>query len=376
MAAAGSGARRPGLGDAMAWLRATLASAIAVAAIPAAAQETGSGARSEAGRAALEAGAKAFAGGKSGHELVGQTVSGQASVLDGNQLVINGQPIFIEGIDAPEPNQTCLDRERRRYPCGERSTEALRKLIRGSDVSCKIVAQDKFRGAVGTCAAGGGDLGQEMVRRGHAVPHGPAGSRFVEDQKLAKKQKRGIWAGEFQLPTLWRRAYGNQPRTFAGQGLCLIKGAVEADGTKRYYRPKEVGYDRVIVDFDKGERFFCSVAEAWDNGWRQPGPTCAVKAKVMADGKKRYFLPEDPEWERTKVNYPKGDRWYCHVGDAVEAGFRRCLIKGKRQPNGKKLYFQADHPKYKEVRVDIDGGDRYFCFIQDAERAGFRLAPR
>lgn len=57
----------------------------------------------------------------------------------------------------------------------------------------------------------------------------------------------------------------------AAPGMCttpLIKGNINSKGSKIYHTPSSGQYNRVEIDERKGERFFCSEAEALAAGWR------------------------------------------------------------------------------------------------------------
>jgi endonuclease YncB( thermonuclease family) len=83
-------------------------------------------------------------------------------------------------------------------------------------VECKAVTVDRFGRVVATCQAGGKDLAEEMVRSGYATIFTRSGiaSPYEKAQDEARADKRGIWAGSFEVPTEWRRA---NPRD-EGQG--------------------------------------------------------------------------------------------------------------------------------------------------------------
>src|SRR5262245_27291975 len=54
-----------------------------------------------------------------------QLLVGIASVIDGDTIEIHGTRIRLNGIDAPESAQLCLDGAGRKYRCGQRSSLAL-----------------------------------------------------------------------------------------------------------------------------------------------------------------------------------------------------------------------------------------------------------
>jgi len=196
--------------------------------------------------------------------------TGTATVEDGDTILLNGKRIHLNGSDAPELKQTCKLPDER-IQCGEEARDYLVDLIRGRQVECKVRARDVFDRIVADCSAGGRDLQQEMIRAGWAVAFGGGGKRYREDNNFARTNQRGMWAGEFVLPFEWRRSFRVQEITFGGQGKCLIKGNIDADGERRYYKPYERWYERTRVDSNKGEKWFCTEREAKEAGWEPAG---------------------------------------------------------------------------------------------------------
>jgi hypothetical protein len=61
---------------------------------------------------------------------------------------------------------------------------------------------------------------------------------------------------------------------FVGLGItdCRIKGNVSYSGGERIYHvPGQHYYDETIIDWTRGERWFCSEADARAAGWRKSG---------------------------------------------------------------------------------------------------------
>jgi endonuclease YncB( thermonuclease family) len=133
-----------------------------------------------------------------------QTVSGAATVTDGDSLRVAGVAIRLWGIDAPELTQTC-ERGGQQYDCGREATEALRVLISGRPVACQERARDRYRRVVAVCTVAGRDIGAAMVEGGHAVAFVRYSRDYQAHEDRARAARRGLWSGEFVAPWLWRK---------------------------------------------------------------------------------------------------------------------------------------------------------------------------
>lgn len=204
---------------------------------------------------------------------------GRASVIDGDTIEIHGERIRLNGIDAPEAAQSCRDRSGKRYRCGARSADALAKLLKASPPTrCDFVERDQYDRFVGDCyRADGASVQAAMVRSGWALDwprH--SGGAFARDQEAARREKSGMWDGDFQPPWEWRaeqRAQTQQPAIApvvgtGSSGRCEIKGNISSSGERIYHVPGQQHYAKTKITESKGERWFCSEAEARAAGWR------------------------------------------------------------------------------------------------------------
>ncbi len=130
------------------------------------------------------------------------------------------------------------------------------------------VGRDRYKRIIGRCTVAGEDLGAWMVLQGWALTYRRYSLDYVDEEADARAARRGIWAGEFVKPWKWRRgkrlaANDNAP------GQCRIKGNINRKGERIYHVPSGQWYDRSRIDPAKGERWFCSEAEARNAGWRR-----------------------------------------------------------------------------------------------------------
>jgi endonuclease YncB( thermonuclease family) len=137
---------------------------------------------------------------------------GSAWIVDGDSIRLAGRSIRLDGIDAPEWDQTCLDAGGQTWRCGRAASRALRERIRGHTVSCRPRALDRYGRTIAGCAlADGSDLNAWMVREGWAIASGFAGT-YAPEQAEAKAAKRGIWDGTFISPANWRHQKSDHAR--------------------------------------------------------------------------------------------------------------------------------------------------------------------
>ena len=185
--------------------------------------------------------------------------------MEPDTIEVQGQRIRLHGIDAPESRQLCFD-EGEPWLCGTDATSALRNMIDGRQVTCEELDRDRYKRIVARCMVDGEDLGEWMVLRGWAVAYVYYSYEYARAEAIAESRERGIWVGEFEMPWDWRQ---EQRKADIGNAAdCRIKGNINAKGERIYHAPGGQLYDRVKVDLEKGERWFCTEADAQAAGWR------------------------------------------------------------------------------------------------------------
>ena len=140
-------------------------------------------------------------------------ISGIAKVTDGDTIRIEGKKIRFFGIDAPEKKQQCSKpwltisfiSFNKDYPCGQISTDKLKKKINNKLLICKWNNKDKYKRYIAECFKDKININAWMVRNGYAVAYRKYSKKFVSQEIFAKKEKLGLWAGNFDMPWNWRK---------------------------------------------------------------------------------------------------------------------------------------------------------------------------
>src|ERR1700687_2034864 len=130
-------------------------------------------------------------------------------VKDGSTIQLADITYRLEGIDAPELDQICIDEHADAWACGVEARDQLSRLIDSRQVRCEDLGSGRFKKRhIGVCTVEGESvsLNQLLVRQGLALNgvasnglalnSGPAAKgRFGEDETAAKENRRGLWKG-------------------------------------------------------------------------------------------------------------------------------------------------------------------------------------
>jgi len=218
-----------------------------------------------------------------------------AVVRSGDTLQL-GEAVFrLDGIDAPEVDQLCIDDHADTWSCGVDAREQLTRLIGGRAVRCDDLGPDKPQKTrrIGICTVDGDkvSLNQQVARAGLAVSVDPAARyRAKDDVAAAKEALRGLWKGCFVAPSEFRSDKKDGP---------LLGASCRAD------RDREI---RAVL---------------FPEAPTMP-PGCSIKGKFAVRARVTgnigiYHLQGCPSYPATT----EPDRWFCSEDDARAAGFRR-----------------------------------------------------
>jgi endonuclease YncB( thermonuclease family) len=214
-------------------------------------------------------------------------IVGVSHVVDGDTITIADVKIRLDGIDAPETDQVCLDRQAARWTCGIEARNELSQHIADRAVHCTPTGVDVYRRVLADCRLNDEDLNAWMVRQGWALAFVRYSKAYVLDEASARNAQRGMWAGAFIAPWDWRsrtrqtavlgavsvpvtaQALLLAPASASGAPSleCIIKGNVNRKGERIYHRPGGASYAQINMKA-AGKRWFCTEDDAQAAGWR------------------------------------------------------------------------------------------------------------
>ena len=122
----------------------------------------------------------------------GDTILGRAFVADDGGVRVAGREIRIAGVDAPERGRTANRRDGRRLALGAPAQSALSREIGGKPVRAAVEGADRHGRLLATVTCYGRDIGEWLVREGHAIA--VRGGRYAHVEREAREAGRGMWA--------------------------------------------------------------------------------------------------------------------------------------------------------------------------------------
>ncbi|MFB9952646.1 thermonuclease family protein [Rhizobium puerariae] len=131
-------------------------------------------------------------------------MSGPFYAIDGDTLSAGGERLRLQGIDAPEIDQTCEDDRGMAWACGREARRLLAQLVTDPQTECLGRERDRYRRLLVRCRAGAAGINAALVRQGLAIASG----LYAEEQAAARRERQGLWAGHFESPRDWRASRG------------------------------------------------------------------------------------------------------------------------------------------------------------------------
>lgn len=138
----------------------------------------------------------------------GEAVEGRARVTGPGVIVVGDRTFALYGVRNPKGGQSCV-RNAKPWNCAEGARTALRQHLEDRTVRC---VPERDNDDVARCSVGDEDLSALLVREGWArADRDVSGEDFLDEEKQARKARRGIWATDDDNPEEVRR---QQQRTY------------------------------------------------------------------------------------------------------------------------------------------------------------------
>jgi hypothetical protein len=218
---------------------------------------------------------------------------------DANTLIVDGVIYRLEGVDAPQTDQVCVDAAGAGWWCGVEARDRLKERVGNRAVRCDDKGRDRTfkQRRAGVCWVGDEktSLNQWLVGEGWALNAGPRGP-FKKDQEQARQDRKGLWKGCFVSPEALRR--------FTISTTPMLGAACP--------KPNNWAVRKMLFP---------------DLPAMPPG--CAIKARTATRAQIAgyvgiYHLESCASYGRTREPH----RWFCSEDEAQAAGYRKSYTCG------------------------------------------------
>jgi micrococcal nuclease len=194
-------------------------------------------------------------------------------VIDGDTIEIEGgERVRYIGIDTPET----VDPRKPVQCFGIEASNKNKELVEGKTVRLEkdVTDRDKYKRLLRYIYVGDTFINLEMVKQGFAYSYSyPPDIKYqdqiVAAQQEAEKSKNGLWSA---CPLDAGKSATVPPEEVTPKetsGDCTIKGNISTTGEKIYHLTGCGSYDKTAVEENRGEKWFCSEAEAQAAGFRK-----------------------------------------------------------------------------------------------------------
>ena len=135
-----------------------------------------------------------------------EIIIGKAKVINSDYIKINEQVIILYGIEAMERKQVCYI-DNKIWPCYDITERFLESLVDLGETTCKVIKKSRMWRVFGICEVINIEINKELVEKGYALARRKQTKDYVEFEKIAKKNKLGIWQSKLIKPWDWKKKF-------------------------------------------------------------------------------------------------------------------------------------------------------------------------
>ena len=227
-----------------------------------------------------------------------------AQVFDGDTIavLVNGKDLRLRlhAIDTPDQEQELYDE----------AGDQLRKLIDDRPLRIVLVAKTYGRQAA-IIFVDDTDINAELIRTGYAYAHRKYLGLSQYDRRYCalEHEARSAGAGLWSLKPQDRIAPWQLRQSYRGDRSAFTDFSTETSADCNAAAGKE--------DTRAG-----TIATDPLPGLQPPNPDCPIKGDITFTGKRRYYVPGTRSYPSILINEVRGERWFCSEADALEAGWQ------------------------------------------------------
>ncbi len=224
-------------------------------------------------------------------------------VTDGDTIKVqlSSGPISVRlySIDAPEKDQ----------PWGPEAGAALASRLAHQRVALEVQTQDRYERLVATVFLGDENVNAWMVSEGNAWAY----RDYLKDPSYcyaeadARSRRLGLWSlpsNSTYAPWEWRARERDPSTRLSNYSQETVANCVAA--MRGRLAPS---------------RGIATIPPAPPQISSPPSAGCRIKGNISQNGK-IYHVPGSPSYDQTKIDESKGERWFCTEAEAQAAGWR------------------------------------------------------
>ena len=237
-------------------------------------------------------------------QMTSAAPEGVVRVIDGDTFDIGGTRVRLHAIDAPELDQTCEDATGAVWECGVWVRREARALFEGRSATCLQNDTDQYGRVIAKCRIDEIDMGATLVTSGLAFAYRRYGMDYDLAEKGAVVARRGLHASNVMSPAAFRAARN---------GSETARTVRAETGAKTVRAPQSTDPVHTNPVPDWKSRFLPNALN----------PNCKIKGNISQSGEKIFHVPGQEYYVDTRISGQRGERWFCSEAEARAAGWRK-----------------------------------------------------
>ena len=240
------------------------------------------------------------------------------NVVDGDTIDVDmdgkTQRIRLIGVNTPET----VHPEKTVEYFGKEASEYTKKSLTGKTVEIETDDSqdkyDKYGRMLAYVIVDGKNFNKSLIEDGYAyeytynVPY-KYQSEFKNAQKNAEKNNKGLWA----------------PKEEKKETVAETKKAETKKQTNTTQKKTNTTQKKTNTTTKKTNNTSkkTNITKKSTNTSTNNKSNCKIKGNINSKGEKIYHVPGGAYYNKTGVNQSKGERWFCSEAEAQRAGWRR-----------------------------------------------------